>query len=161
MDKINLASLRQMKQQGEKIAVLTAYDASFATVLDAAGVDVLLVGDSLGMVVQGQPTTLPVSIDEMIYHTANVCRGNRNALVMTDIEMPRMDGFTLTEHIRNLPNYSDVPIVLVTSLERESDKQRGIQVGADAYITKGDFGQSQLVETVKSLIHGGRIGKAT
>lgn len=77
-------------------------------------------------------------------------------LIVTDIEMPGMDGFTLTEHIRSLPNCPNLPIVIVTSLERESDKKRGIQVGADAYITKGDFEQSQLVETVKSLVHVSR-----
>ena len=60
-------------------------------------------------------------------------------LVVTDIEMPRMDGFTLTEQLRKLPHYADVPIVIVSSLERESDKKRGLQVGANAYITKGNF----------------------
>jgi CheY-like chemotaxis protein len=73
-------------------------------------------------------------------------------LIVTDIEMPGMDGFRLTEHVRNLPNYAHIPIVIVTSLEREADKRRGIQVGADAYITKGDFEQTYLVETVKSLL---------
>lgn len=72
--------------------------------------------------------------------------------IITDIEMPGLDGFSLTEHIRQLPDYRQVPIIIVTSLERDSDKQRGIQVGADAYITKGDFEQSRLVETIKSLL---------
>jgi two-component system chemotaxis sensor kinase CheA len=73
-------------------------------------------------------------------------------LIVTDIEMPRMDGFTLTERLRSMPKYAEIPIILVTSLERESDKKRGIQVGADAYIMKGDFEQKSLIETVKSLI---------
>lgn len=73
-------------------------------------------------------------------------------LIVTDIEMPRMDGFILTERLRSMPKYAGIPIVLVTSLERESDKKRGIQVGADAYIMKGDFEQKNLIETVKSLI---------
>ena len=75
---ITLATLRAMKQRGEKIACLTAYDASFAAQLEAAGVEVLLVGDSLGMVVQGHDTTLPVTLDEMAYHTACVARRRRS-----------------------------------------------------------------------------------
>lgn len=73
-------------------------------------------------------------------------------LIVTDIEMPGMDGFSLTEHIRSLPNYRHLPIIIVTSLERDADKRRGIQVGADAYITKGDFEQTRLIETIRSLI---------
>ncbi|MFU8837032.1 MAG: 3-methyl-2-oxobutanoate hydroxymethyltransferase [Thiohalomonadaceae bacterium] len=85
MSRISLSRLQQMKQQRERIALLTAYDASFAHILDAAGVDILLVGDSLGMVVQGQPSTLPVSLDEMVYHTAMVCRGCQRAMVISDL----------------------------------------------------------------------------
>ncbi len=81
-------TLRAMKQRGEKIACLTAYDASFTEVLEAAGIEVLLVGDSLGMVVQGHATTLPVSLADMIYHTRCVARTRRSALIMTD--MPYM-----------------------------------------------------------------------
>lgn len=80
-----LSTLRKMKQAGEKFAVLTAYDASFARILDAAGVEVVLVGDSLGMVVQGQATTVPVTMDEMVYHTRAVSRGVARALVMADL----------------------------------------------------------------------------
>lgn len=76
----------------------------------------------------------------------------RYDLIVTDIEMPRMDGFTLTEELRNMPRYADVPIVIVTSRERETDKKRGLQVGANAYIMKGDFEQRSLIETVKSLV---------
>jgi 3-methyl-2-oxobutanoate hydroxymethyltransferase len=82
---VTLASLRAMKARGEKIACLTAYDASFARVLEEAGVEVLLVGDSLGNVVQGHATTLPVTLDQMVYHTACVSRGSRRALVMSDL----------------------------------------------------------------------------
>jgi len=74
-----------MHAAGEKIAMLTCYDAAFARALDAAGVDVLLVGDSLGNVLQGHPTTLSVSMDEMIYHTACVARGNRSAWIISDM----------------------------------------------------------------------------
>jgi 3-methyl-2-oxobutanoate hydroxymethyltransferase len=74
-----------MRAAGEKIAMLTCYDAAFARVLDDAGVDSLLVGDSLGMVLQGRPSTLAVSIDEMAYHTGCVVRGNRTAWVIADM----------------------------------------------------------------------------
>jgi 3-methyl-2-oxobutanoate hydroxymethyltransferase len=77
--------LRAMHTAGEKITMLTCYDASFARLLDAAGVDVLLVGDSLGMVVQGHPSTVPVSLDEMVYHTQCVLRGNPHAWVIGDL----------------------------------------------------------------------------
>ncbi len=76
-----LTHLKSLQEREEKIAMLTCYDASFASLLDEAGVDVLLVGDSLGMVVQGQETTLPVTLDEMIYHTACVARGAKNAFI--------------------------------------------------------------------------------
>ena len=74
-----------MKQQGEKIACLTCYDASFAQMLETAGVEVLLVGDSLGMVIQGQETTLPVTLDQMVYHTACVTRRRQRAVVVADL----------------------------------------------------------------------------
>jgi 3-methyl-2-oxobutanoate hydroxymethyltransferase len=77
--------IREMHAAGEKISMLTCYDAVFARVLDDAGVDVLLVGDSLGMVLQGHPTTLPVSMDDMVYHTVSVARGNRTAWLIADM----------------------------------------------------------------------------
>jgi 3-methyl-2-oxobutanoate hydroxymethyltransferase len=82
---VTLHRLREMHAAGEKIAMLTCYDASFARVLDGAGVDSLLVGDSLGMVLQGRPTTLAVSIEEMAYHTGCVARGNRTAWIIADM----------------------------------------------------------------------------
>ena len=82
---ITVNTLRQMKAQGDKIAMLTCYEASFATLMNEAGVDVLLVGDSLGMAVQGQTSTLPVSLQDMCYHTAAVARGNRHAMIVTDL----------------------------------------------------------------------------
>jgi 3-methyl-2-oxobutanoate hydroxymethyltransferase len=85
MKAINLSTLSKMKQTGEKFTCLTAYDFTFAHVLDECGVEVLLVGDSLGMVIQGQSTTLPVSVDDMVYHTRAVRRGSRNALIITDM----------------------------------------------------------------------------
>lgn len=74
-----------MKQTQSKIAMLTAYDASFSHVLEQAGVDVILVGDSLGMVIQGQESTLPVTVDDMIYHTRNVVRGSEKVFVIADM----------------------------------------------------------------------------
>jgi 3-methyl-2-oxobutanoate hydroxymethyltransferase len=82
---LTLHRLREMHAQGEPIAMLTCYDASFARVLDDAGVDCLLVGDSLGMVVQGQSSTLPVTLDETAYHLRCVARGNRGAWLIGDL----------------------------------------------------------------------------
>jgi len=82
---ITLSTLREMKQRGEKFTCLTAYDASFASIMEDAGIEVLLVGDSLGMVIQGHDTTLPVTLNDMIYHTQCVNRGRRRALIMSDM----------------------------------------------------------------------------
>ena len=80
-----LTKLQTMRDKGEKIAVLTCYDASFAALLEAQGVDVLLVGDSLGMVLQGHESTLPVTLDDMVYHTACVARGSKQAFIIADM----------------------------------------------------------------------------
>lgn len=82
---LTITDLLAMKQRGEKISCLTAYDASFSTLLDQVGIDVLLVGDSLGMVIQGQRTTLPVSVDDMVYHSRCVSHACQRALVMADL----------------------------------------------------------------------------
>lgn len=82
---LTVPGLLAMKSRGEKIAALTAYDATFAAAMDAAGVDLLLAGDSLGMVVQGHATTLPVTLEQMIYHTSLVRRGASRALVVADL----------------------------------------------------------------------------
>lgn len=76
-------------------------------------------------------------------------------LIITDIELPGMDGFALTEHLRHLPQTSDIPIIMVTSLEHAVDQQRGFAAGADAYITKGDFEQPRFMETVARLLPAG------
>lgn len=85
MKSVSIATLRKMKQNGEKIAVLTCYDATYANVLDEAGVDVMLIGDSLGMVVQGQSSTVSVTVEDMIYHSKLVSRGAKRALIVTDL----------------------------------------------------------------------------
>jgi len=82
---VTLSTLQAMHSKGEKIAVLTCYDATFAQVLESAGVDVLLVGDSLGMVLQGHNSTLPVTLDDMVYHTACVARGAKQAFIVADM----------------------------------------------------------------------------
>ncbi|MDH5634150.1 MAG: 3-methyl-2-oxobutanoate hydroxymethyltransferase, partial [Gammaproteobacteria bacterium] len=83
--KVTVNTLQSMKQEGEKIATLTAYDYSFASTLDKAGVDLVMVGDSLGMVMQGHDSTLPVTLDDMIYHSACVARGIERAMLVTDL----------------------------------------------------------------------------
>lgn len=82
---VNVATLARMKESGEPIAALTAYDASFANLVDAGGTDVVLVGDSLGMVIQGHDTTVPVTVDDIIYHTRTVARGLRRAFLIADM----------------------------------------------------------------------------
>jgi 3-methyl-2-oxobutanoate hydroxymethyltransferase len=83
--RLTLTDCAALKSRGEKIVMLTCYDASFAALCDEAGVEILLVGDSLGMVVQGHDTTLPVTMDEMAYHTACVARGSKRGLVIADM----------------------------------------------------------------------------
>ncbi|MEO0313956.1 MAG: 3-methyl-2-oxobutanoate hydroxymethyltransferase [Pseudomonadota bacterium] len=83
--KITISTLAEMRARGEKIAMLTCYDASFAAVMDQCGVDALLVGDSLGMVIQGHDTTLQVTLTDIAYHTACVARGHRTSLLVADM----------------------------------------------------------------------------
>lgn len=97
--KVTVRRLAEMKKAQEKIACLTAYDASFAQLLENSGVDIVLVGDSLGMVIQGEETTLPVSVDDMLYHTRCVAKGLDNALLITD--MPFLSFTTVEEAVFN------------------------------------------------------------
>ena len=96
---VTVTSLQTMRNKGEKITVLTCYDASFAALMDHCGVDVLLVGDSLGMVCQGHSSTLPVTLDEIAYHTASVARGNQTAFLVAD--MPFGSYATAEDAFRN------------------------------------------------------------
>jgi 3-methyl-2-oxobutanoate hydroxymethyltransferase len=82
---VSLSTLHSMRQKGEKIACMTCYDASFAVLVDEADVDVVLVGDSLGMVIQGHDTTVPVTMDDMVYHCKAVSRGLQRPLLMADL----------------------------------------------------------------------------
>ena len=128
---ITVKTLVKMKQAKEKIAVLTAYDASFAAVLEAAGVDIILVGDSLGMVVQGQQTTVPVSMDDMVYHSRMVARGCRAPLLMVD--MPFMSCPTVELALRNSARLMQEGLAQMVKLE----------------------GDGSLVETVRQLSRNG------
>ena len=83
--RISLTALHKMAQDGDRITMLTCYDASFAALLDAAGIDTLLIGDSLGMVLQGHDTTLPVTLRDIAYHTASVARGAKRAFIIADM----------------------------------------------------------------------------
>ncbi|HSW52286.1 MAG TPA: 3-methyl-2-oxobutanoate hydroxymethyltransferase [Sulfuricaulis sp.] len=85
MKPVTLATIREMKRRGEKITCLTAYDYSFASLLENAGIDMIMVGDSLGMVMQGHDTTLPVSVADMVYHARCVARGAKRALIIVDL----------------------------------------------------------------------------
>ena len=131
MKQITVKTLAAMKRKGEKIAVLTCYDASFTPVLEEAGVEALLVGDSLGMVIQGRDSTLPVTVDEMVYHTSCVARVRKSALLMVD--MPFL-------------SYATVDLAIATAT-------RLIQQGG-AQMVKLEGGAQQL-ETVRILSQNG------
>ncbi len=98
MTQVTISTLQRMKAQGEKIAMLTCYDAGFARVVEAGGVDVLLVGDSLGMVIQGHDSTLPVTVDDIVYHTAQVARARRRAFLVADMPFMSYSGPELALH---------------------------------------------------------------
>ncbi|QSX36506.1 3-methyl-2-oxobutanoate hydroxymethyltransferase [Shewanella sedimentimangrovi] len=99
MAKVTTSSLLKMKQEGKKFSALTAYDASFAGAFDAEGIEILLVGDSLGMVLQGNEDTLPVTTDEIAYHTRSVRRGIKQSLLIAD--MPFMSYATPEQAMHN------------------------------------------------------------
>ncbi|MFQ3196685.1 MAG: 3-methyl-2-oxobutanoate hydroxymethyltransferase [Paraglaciecola sp.] len=99
MKKVTTSTLLKMKQQNEKITALTAYDASFGKLFDEQGIDVLLIGDSLGMVLQGQDDTLSVTVEDIVYHTKSVCKGVQRAFVIAD--MPFMSYATVGQAFTN------------------------------------------------------------
>lgn len=99
MKAVTLSSLKSMKQQGKKFSVLTCYDSTFAKIANQAGIDMLLVGDTLGMVLQGHDSTLPVTIEHMAYHTRCVKQGNDHALIMTDMSF--MSYATTVDAVKN------------------------------------------------------------
>lgn len=131
MSHVTTATLMKMKQQHEKIAVLTSYDASFTRLIEDAGVEVVLVGDSLGMVVQGQESTLPVAVDEMVYHTQCVARGRQNALLI-----------------------ADMPFMSYSSAEQAMGTAGRLMKEGGAHMVKLEGGATQL-ETVRQLTANG------
>lgn len=131
MKNVTLTTLRDMKRRGEKIACLTAYDAAFAALLEEACVEVILVGDSLGMVVQGHDSTLPVNIDDMVYHCRVVRRGSHRTFLIAD--MPFMSYAT-----------PDMALDNAARLMREGQAQM-VKVEGGAW----------LIDTIKQLTERG------
>lgn len=129
---VNVGSLRDMKQAREPIACLTAYDASFAQLVDMAAIDVVLVGDSLGMVVQGHDTTVPVTVADMIYHTRSVARGISRAFLIAD--MPFMSYATAEQALDNAVRLMQEGGAMMVKLEGG----RG-QVGVVEYLASHDI----------------------
>ncbi|MBO9491226.1 3-methyl-2-oxobutanoate hydroxymethyltransferase [Endozoicomonas sp. G2_1] len=130
MAKITTSRLLKMKQQGEKIATITAYDASFAKLFDQAGIHAILIGDSLGMVLQGHDDTLPVTIDDMAYHTACVKKGVEETLII-----------------------SDMPFMAYASTEQAyANATKLMQAGASMVKMEGG---SWLLPTIKGLVERG------
>jgi 3-methyl-2-oxobutanoate hydroxymethyltransferase len=99
MKTIRLPHLFEMKQKGEKFCCLTVYDASFANIISELGVEIIFVGDSLGMVIQGHDSTVPVTVDDIVYHTKQVARGNRGSILMADL--PFMSYSTTEQALHN------------------------------------------------------------
>jgi len=128
--RITVNTLREMKARGEKIACLTAYDVSFAQLLDQSAVDIVLVGYSLGMVIQGLDSTIPVSMEEMIYHGKAVSRGLQRALLILD--MPFLSDATTQQAVQNAGRFMK-------------------EAGANMVKLEGGADQRELVETLTRL----------
>ncbi|VAW67265.1 3-methyl-2-oxobutanoate hydroxymethyltransferase [hydrothermal vent metagenome] len=128
--RVSINTLREMKARGEKIACLTAYDVSFAQLLDSVGVDIVLVGDSLGMVIQGLGSTIPVTMDEMIYHGQVVSRGLKRAFLVMD--MPFMSDASTAQAVENAGRFMK-------------------ECGANMVKLEGGADQRELVETLTRL----------
>jgi len=131
MSRLTLKAIQNMKTEGEKIAVLTAYDASFASLLDDNGVDAFIVGDSLGMVCQGHDSTLPVTVDDMVYHSANVVRGSQRSYVIVDF-----------------------PYQSYTTVEQTLATARRLVNEGGAQMVKLEGGQSQIAN-IEALVAAG------
>ena len=117
---VNVASLMKMKNDGEAIACITAYDASFALAVDRAGIDMVLVGDSLGMVIQGHDTTVPVTVEDVIYHTRNVSRGLQRAFLVAD--MPFMSYSDPNQALENAVRLMQEGGAMMVKLEGGEDQ---------------------------------------
>ena len=119
--RVTIRQLHEMKARGEKIACLTAYDVSFARVLDNNAVDLVLVGDSLGMVIQGHETTLPVTMDDMVYHGAVVARGLQRAMLVVD--MPFLSDASLEQTLANAGRFMKECGAAMVKLEGGADQK--------------------------------------
>lgn len=129
--KVTVPDIIKMKQRGEKITALTAYDYSFARILDEAGVDILLVGDSLGSVIQGHENTLPVTLDAMIYHTRAVTLGRKRALVVADMPFLSFQ-ISVEEAKRNAGRFIQ-------------------EAGADAVKLEGGVRMAEVIEAIAQM----------
>ncbi len=122
---VNISTLRTMKAAGEPIACLTAYDASFALLVDRAGADLVLVGDSLGMVIQGHDTTVPVTVQDIIYHSRIVRRGLGRAFLMVD--MPFMSYTAPSQALENAVRLMQEGAAMMVKLEGGASQVRIVE----------------------------------
>jgi len=129
---VNVSTLRRMKAEREPIACLTAYDASFASLVDQAGTDLVLVGDSLGMVIQGHDTTVPVTVDDMIYHSHLVARGLSRAFLVTD--MPFMSYTSPDQALENAVRLMQEGSAMMVKLEGGTSQAAIVE-----YLTRHDI----------------------
>ena len=172
---VSLTTLRSMKEKGEKIAALTAYDASFAMLMDEAGVDVVLIGDSLGMVIQGRETTVPVTMSDILYHCRAVSRGLYRGFLMADMpfmsytnkrqardnaarlmqeggaKMVKLEGGHRQLKIVEFLAHSDIPICAHIGLTPQSVHK----IGGFRVQGRDSKGAERLIEDARSLQESG------
>ncbi len=129
---VNVSTLRRMKAEKEAIACITAYDASFASLVDRAGAELVLVGDSLGMVVQGHDTTVPVTVDDIVYHSKLVARGLSRAFLVAD--MPFMSYTSPDQALENAVRLMQEGAAMMVKLEGGTS-----QIAIVEYLTKHDI----------------------
>ena len=129
---VNISTLREMKESRQPIACITAYDASFGQLVDMSGVDVVLVGDSLGMVIQGHDTTVPVTVDDVVYHTRSVARSLLHAFLIAD--MPFMSYTSPEQALENAVRLMQEGAAMMVKLEGGSS-----QVAIVEYLTRHDI----------------------
>jgi len=130
--RVTTHTLQKMKSNGEKISMITAYDFSFARIFDAAGIDVILVGDSASNVMAGHETTLPITLDQMIYHAQSVLRGIHRCLVVVDLPFGTYQ------------SNSDIALASAIRIMKET--------GAHAIKLEGG---EEAVESIKRIVHAG------
>ena len=136
IDGVSLSSIDYWSQEARKATITTFYTKDLKNILEGAGFEVTTAVDGLDAFTKLK--VLPID------------------LVVSDVDMPRMNGFILTEKIRSEKKISDIPVILVTSLDSKEDREHGITVGADAYIVKSGFDQGNLLEVISRLIGAAR-----